>query len=78
VAGRWALVGGGGELLLEQTFQVVTGTLTTGNVAAPLVDAKLDGERLTFTAGGKPYTGQVKGDTIEGAGPEGHWQATRK
>ena len=78
VAGRWALAGGGGELVLEQTFQVVTGTLTTGNVIAPLMDARLDGERFTFTAGGKRYTGQVKGDTIEGTGPEGQWQATRK
>jgi hypothetical protein len=65
-------------LVLGQTFQVVTGTLSIGNVVAPLMDAKLDGERFTFTAGGKRYTGQVKGDTIEGTGPEGQWQATRK
>jgi hypothetical protein len=81
VAGRWAL--GGGELVLEQRFQVVTGTLSTANKAAetPLTEVKLDGDRITFAAGNKRYTGQVKGDAMEGTAtgtPEAKWQASRR
>jgi SAM-dependent methyltransferase len=79
VAGRWQL--GDGELMLEQKFQAVTGTLTVGNVVAPVMDGKLDGDRIAFTAGDKRYTGQVKGDTMNGTsmgGSEAKWQATRK
>jgi SAM-dependent methyltransferase len=79
VAGSWQL--GAGVLALEQTFQVVTGTLTVGNVAAPLRDVKLEGDRISFTAGDTRYTGQVKGGSIEGTsvsgGQEAKWQATR-
>jgi hypothetical protein len=82
VAGSWRL--GEGVLALAQVFQVVTGTLTVGNVAAPLRDVKLEGDRISFTAGDTRYAGQVKGDSIEGTsapvagGPETKWQATRK
>jgi hypothetical protein len=82
VAGSWQL--GDGVLALVQRFQVVTGTLTVGNVAAPLRDVKLEGDRISFTAGNTRYAGQVKGDSIEGTsaavagGPETKWQATRK
>jgi SAM-dependent methyltransferase len=79
VAGSWQL--GAGVLALEQTFQVVTGTLTVGNVAAPLRDVKLEGDRISFTAGDTRYTGRVKGGSIEGTsvsgGQEAKWQATR-
>jgi methyltransferase family protein len=80
VGGSWQL--GSGELTLEQSFQVVTGTLTVGTVASPLKDAKLEGDRISFTAGDTRYTGQVKGGSMEGTSVSGaqetKWQATRK
>jgi SAM-dependent methyltransferase len=80
VAGSWQL--GAGVLALEQKFQVVTGTLTVGNVVAPLKDLTLEANRITFTAGATRYTGQVKGGSMEGmsvaGGQEAKWQATRK
>ncbi|MFZ1102705.1 MAG: class I SAM-dependent methyltransferase [Hyphomicrobiaceae bacterium] len=80
VAGSWQL--GAGVLALEQKFQVVTGTLTVGNVVAPLKDVNLKGDRIAFTAGATRYTGQAKGGSMEGTsvsgGQETKWQATRK
>ncbi|CAN0308195.1 unnamed protein product, partial [Phaeothamnion confervicola] len=63
VEGTWKV--GASELSLKQTYQVVTGTLKTGNVVAPL-KGNLSGETLTFTAGGTTYTGKVNGNRIEG------------
>ena len=71
-----------GELSLEQQYQLFTGKLTTGNVIAPITDGKLEADKITFTAAGTSYTGQVKGATMEGAsstgGIETRWQAIRK
>jgi hypothetical protein len=80
VAGSWQL--GAGVLALQQSFQVITGTLTVGNVVTPLKDTKLEGDRISFTAGDARYTGQVKGGSMEGTSVSGtqetKWQATRK
>ena len=79
VAGTWQ--NPQGELKLEQTFQMVSGTLKSGNVIAPLANGKLAGDRITFTAGDTQYTGKVSGNAIEGAsatgGKEAPWRATR-
>ncbi len=79
VAGTWKV--GDGELKLTQTFQYVTGTLSNGNVTAPISDGKLTGDQIKFTAGGAEYSGTVNGNTIEGvrkAGDnEGKWTASR-
>jgi SAM-dependent methyltransferase len=78
VAGTWQSAQG--ELKLEQAFQMVTGTLKSGNVATP-INGKLAGDRITFTAGDTKYAGKVTGDAIEGAsttgGKETPWRATR-
>jgi hypothetical protein len=77
VNGTWKLPQG--ELTLKQTFQMISGTLKSGNVATP-VNGKLNGEQITFTAGGAQYTGRVTGNSIEGTvkgGKNGHWSATR-
>ena len=70
-----------GELALEQKYQVVTGTLKSGNVVAPITDGKLTGDQITFSAAGVQYSGQVNGDTIEGVRKSGsgesRWRATR-
>jgi hypothetical protein len=77
VAGTWRL--GEAELSIEQKYQTFKGTLTTGNVVAP-VKGRLDGDRITFTAAGTEYTGRVTGDTIEGVAKPSNaaWKAVRK
>jgi hypothetical protein len=56
-------------LTLTQRFQFVGGTLG----AAGITDGRLSGAALTFTAGGRTYTGRVEGDRLVGDG----WSATR-
>ena len=53
-----------GELVLKQTFQMLSGTLTTeGNTYA--LEGRVRGAELTITAGGKTYTGRMNGKTLE-------------
>jgi hypothetical protein len=80
VEGTWSM--GQGELKLEQTFQMLKGTLTSGNVVAP-VTGKLNGAEITFTAAGVTYEGKVDDKAMSGTskGPsqaEAKWTATRK
>ncbi len=79
VQGTWKLLEG--ELALEQTYQVISGTLKAGNVVAP-VNGKLRGDDISFTAAGTEYTGRVRGTTMEGisrsGGSDAKWQATRQ
>jgi SAM-dependent methyltransferase len=75
VEGTWQMPQG--ELTLKQTYQMVAGTLKSGNGVAPVTNGKLNGDRITFTAGGTEYNGRVVGNTIEGAGGNGNWKATR-
>jgi precorrin-6B methylase 2 len=63
VAGTWRLPQG--DLELAQQFQNVTGTLRNGGAAQPIVNGKLQGEMLTFVAGGTEYSGRVTGDAME-------------
>ncbi len=74
VAGNWRL--GVGELKLEQKFQVVTGTYTSGSETLPVNDGRLRGDAITFTVGGTKYEGRVNADAIVGAG--GKWRAVRE
>ena len=75
VAGKWRL--GGGELVLDQQFQMVTGTLD----GKPIADGKLRGDSIRFTVGAAEYTGRVVGNRIEGSvrggGPATTWSATK-
>lgn len=79
VDGGWR--SGNSEIKLEQKFQQFTGTVTTGNVVAPISNGKLVGDTITFTAGSTEYTGKVNGDAIEGTartnGTDAKWQASR-
>jgi len=78
VEGTWKV--GDSTLALKQTYQMLSGTLTTGNVVAPL-KGKLAGETITFSAGDTEYTGKVAGDKIEGItkskSGEGKWSAVK-
>ena len=76
VDGAWRM--GESELTLEQQYQTFKGTLKAGNVIAPIMDGKLDAARITFTAGGKQYTGVVKGNAMEGTAGGAAWQATKR
>ena len=79
VAGTWQLPQG--NLQLAQEFQQVTGTLSSGGASQPIVNGKLQGELITFVAGGTEYSGRVTGDTIQGTATSGaqrtQWTATR-
>ena len=78
VEGTWQL--GEGRLVLEQKYQMLKGTLTSGNVVAP-VKGKLAGAEIAFTAGGTEYKGRVSGNVMEGAGTTAAkaapWRANR-
>jgi SAM-dependent methyltransferase len=79
VGGRWQLPEG--ELTLKQSFQMISGTLKSGSGTAQITGGKLNGDRISFSAGGAQYSGRVNGDTIEGSvkggGNSGTWSATR-
>jgi hypothetical protein len=59
VQGTWD-VPGRGSLTLNQTFQMLSGTLGSAQVS----NGKLRGDDITFTAGGATYTGKVSGNTM--------------
>lgn len=74
--GDWRL--GDDTLKLTQTYQMLTGTLTRNGVSMPISDAKMSGTKITFTAGGQTYSGEVDGSRMTGiveGGPA--WNATR-
>ena len=79
VEGTWQLPQG--ELTLKQEFQMVSGTLRTGDASAPVTSGRLRGDQISFTAAGAQYTGRVSGGTIEGTvrsgSNSGKWVATR-
>jgi hypothetical protein len=64
VQGTWRLPDG--EITFDQKFQIVTGSVKTGSSSANIESGKLNGEEITFAAGGSQYTGKVTGDRIEG------------
>jgi hypothetical protein len=68
VAGNWSSPQG--DLVLEQTFQKVTGTMG----GKPISDGRLSGAQFTFTAGGTKHTATVNGNTMQGS----NWTATKK
>jgi len=74
VGGTWKMPQG--ELSIKQTFQMITGTLKSGNVASP-INGKLTGDQITFTAAGRQYTGRVNGNSMEGSAGGAKWSATR-
>lgn len=77
-AGTWRMPSG--ELKLEQTFQMLTGTLTSGGKAVP-VAGRMRGDQISFTADGVQYTGRVTGLDMGGSlkvnGAPNGWRAVR-
>jgi hypothetical protein len=78
VTGTWQLPQG--QLTLKQTFQMISGTIRSGNVSTPITNGRLHGDEISFSAGGAQYTGRVNGNVIEGnvkGGSDSKWRATR-
>jgi 2-polyprenyl-3-methyl-5-hydroxy-6-metoxy-1,4-benzoquinol methylase len=78
VAGTWQLPQG--TLNLKQTFQMISGTIRSGNVSTPITNGRLRGDQISFTAGSAQYTGRVNGNVMEGnvkGGTDSNWRATR-
>lgn len=76
VGGQWQI--GQDRLVLEQRYQALTGSLTQGGQAQPISEAKMDGETITFTAGGRRYTGKLEGGALSGQVEGGAaWRAVK-
>ena len=69
-----------GDLELTQSFQQLGGNVKAAN-GAVMLNGKLRGDQISFTAGGAQYSGRVNGNTIEGTvksgGSTSPWKATR-
>jgi precorrin-6B methylase 2 len=80
VDGKWILAQGG-EVTFVQEFQMVTGSIKTGNKNLTITEGRLRGNEIRFTANGDLYTGLVAGRKIDGVytsgGKTGKWSATR-
>ncbi len=63
VAGSWKLPQG--ELVIRQSYQSFSGTLTSGGASAPIA-GRLRGEQIAFSASGTQYTAKVEGAVMEG------------
>jgi SAM-dependent methyltransferase len=80
IDGEWTIEAGSlsGALSLKQEFQTFTGMVRAGDTSTPVTGGRLNGDELTFTAGGTAYTGKVNGDRIEGITKSGAvWKARR-
>jgi SAM-dependent methyltransferase len=76
VAGSWRL--GDGELKLTQTYQMLAGTLTQGGRSLTISNAKMNGSEITFSVGGRRYSGEIADGKIIGKTDDGReWSATR-
>jgi SAM-dependent methyltransferase len=76
VEGTWQL--SQEELTLIQSFQMISGTLMSGNNTTQFINGRLEGNRITFTAGDREYVGRVTGNVMEGSVSSGGvWKATR-
>lgn len=76
VAGSWRF--GNGELVLKQTFQKLEGTLRQGGSTLPISEARMNGTRIAFVAGGQRYSGEVDGTRLRGTVDGKPWQAARR
>jgi len=75
VAGTWKMPQG--DLVLTQEFQKLSGSLTAGGTKSAISDGRMRGDAITFTAGGRTYTGRVVGNRMESTGSGPAWSATK-
>ena len=65
VAGSWTMPDG--RLTLQQDFQTITGSLESGAETRTIDSGIIRGSELTFTIGGREYSGRVTADLIDGS-----------
>jgi SAM-dependent methyltransferase len=79
VGGKWKL--DQGELILDQEFQMISGTLSTGNSSVIISEGRMRGNEITFKANGATYSGTISGKSIQGTfvvkGETKKWSASR-
>ena len=79
VEGRWKLPQA--EIWLSQNFQMLSGTLKSGDQVLAITKGRLSGDVISFAIGDAQYTGRVSGNTMEGTyksgGKTAPWQAGR-
>jgi len=79
VQGRWQMPRG--EFVLEQKYQMLSGTMKLGKVSTAINGGKMTADQIAFSVGTTRYTGRVNGNAIEGisksATGETKWQAKR-
>lgn len=77
--GTWRLPAG--ELVLEQEFDTVSGTLTTpAGTRLSIVNGRVQADRIRFLAGLDDYAGRIRGERMEGTvsgAASGPWSAVR-
>lgn len=80
VDGNWQVQldgGAAGTLAIDQLYQDFSGTVTIGGRPVPIVEGRLQGDRISFSAdlgqGRRRYEGRVEGNAITGAG----WRAVK-
>ena len=84
VEGTWTWQAGAGnaELTLKQNFQKIQGSLKMDGKETPLQNAKLEGDRISFSASARQFTGRVNGNAINGTIKSGSgsekWSASRR
>lgn len=81
VGGVWKIQEGDliEDLILEQTFQMITGYLESSNQIIP-INGKLEGNKISLEAEGVEYVGSVNGNSMNGdfkGKSSGKWIATR-
>ena len=78
IAGRWQSERG--EFEFKQSFQMISGSIKTERGVIEIDDGRLEGVRLSFTAGDTKYIAYLKGDRIEGIAHDQNgsvdWRAT--
>lgn len=75
VEGTWNA--GGSEVTFKQTYQMVSGTVKTGNVIAPITAGRITGDSISFTAGGTVYKAKIDGSKMEGTAGSAKFAATK-
>jgi hypothetical protein len=90
VQGTWTMEAGSqkNDLVFEQQFQKIHGTIAIGPLQAGLREARLRGASIAFAYVGtdlvrRDFTGRVNGTKMEGSfrdekGGEGRWSAAKK
>jgi precorrin-6B methylase 2 len=79
VEGTWKLPQG--QLTFKQSFQMISGTFTSDGNNVPIVNGRLRGDHISFTAENVKYTGIVNDNAINGTfrsgTTTGPWNAYR-